>query len=489
MPGPAAEKAPEQRDAAAANEGRLSIDGPTDSERGCGLAYTELWLAQHLADFYGEDTKFCAERGSWFVWDNDAGLWRRDEQSLQTLRRIQTVCKASALFVRNDPRFGSEAAALRMARQIETARTVKGIEYLARSQPEVALAASSLDQDLWVLNTPGGLIDLRTGRVRSARREDYCTRTAAVALDEWGDCPEFFLFLEAITCGDEELQDWLQVFFGMLLTGDTSLHVLTMFIGSGRNGKSTLADLVLRIMGGYASKIASSVLMTDRHGNRHQTEIAQLMGLRAAFASEVNQGDRWDEAKIKELTGDEFLNARFMYRDNFVFRRTHRFLVLGNYRPQVTAIDPAIRGRLRLVPFRADFTGREDRELPERLWAEAGAILAWMVEGARLWCESRRLPPCKVIEDETGDYFESQSTVENWIELELELQGDARSKSGELYRAYRAWKEARGEFPLSLTVWGQTMAKRFKKRVSDGVWYLGVQLRHQQAGSDEGLPL
>ena len=142
---------------AAVNEGRLSSDGPTDSERDRGLAYTEVWLAQHFADFYGENMKYCAERGSWLDWSNDAGLWRRDEQSLRTVRCIQNVCKASALFVRNDPSFGSEAAALRMARQIETARTVKGIEFLARSQPEVALAASSLDQDIWVLNTPGGV--------------------------------------------------------------------------------------------------------------------------------------------------------------------------------------------------------------------------------------------------------------------------------------------------------------------------------------------
>lgn len=293
-----------------------------------------------------------------------------------------------------------------------------------------------------------------------------------------------------MTCGDGELVDWLQVFFGMMLTGDTSMHVLPMFIGSGRNGKSTLADLVLRIMGDYAAKIPSSVLMTDRHGNRHPTEIAQLMGIRLALASEVDQGSFWDEAKLKELTGDETLTARFMRGDFFSFRRTHRFLVLGNYRPQVKAVDPAIRGRLRLVPFRADFSGREDRTLPERLWGEAPAILAWMVNGAQAWADEQRLPPCRAIEDETGEYFESQSTVDNWIDLELDLSDRAaRTQSGVLYRAYREWKEGRGEYPVSQTTWGQTMQRRFKTVRSNGVRYVGVTLREQLGRGDGGLPL
>lgn len=451
------------------------------------LAYSELAIARDFADYYGPSYRFCAERGSWYWWEEETGTWRRDDQ-LRAMARVQEVCEEHARNARRDPELGGDAKCAMIARQLASSRTVRGVESLARALERVSLPAALFDRDPWALNTPGGLVDLRLGSVRPAVREDYCTRCTAVALDGVGDHPTFDRFLEEVTCGDAELVDWLQVFFGMMLTGDTSLHVLPMFIGSGRNGKSTLADLVLRIMGDYAAKIPSSVLMTDRHGNRHPTEIAQLMGIRMAVASEVDQGSFWDEAKLKELTGDDTLTARFMRGDFFSFRRTHRFLVLGNYRPQVKAVDPAIRGRLRLVPFRADFSGREDRTLPERLWSEAPAILTWMVNGAQAWADRQRLPSCKSIEVETGEYFESQSTVDNWIELELD-QSDpqARTQSGALYRAYRAWKESRGEYPLSQTTWGQTMARRFRKVVSNGVWYVGVSLRAQDLG-DGGLP-
>lgn len=441
------------------------------------LPFTEIWITEHFARFFGEEHKHCKDRG-WYYWDNDDGIWVSDAASLRTLRRIQDVCTAASVFARNDPNATSEAAAIRLARQIETAKTVKGVEFLARARPEVAVEAADFDADIWALNTPGGLVDLRTGRIRSAKREDYCTRTTAVAIDQWGDCPEFLAFLDAITCGDRELQDWLQTYLGLLLTGDISMHVLVMLIGAGGNGKSTLLDLVLRILNTYAVKIASSVLMSDRHGPKHLTEIAQLMGARVAVASEVNQGEYLDEARVKELTGDEYLNARFMYRDNFQFRRTHRLVVQGNHRPQIRAIDPALRRRIRFVPFRADFTGKEDRELPGRLWDEAGAILAWMVQGAQAWFEERRLPACKAIDDETAEYFQAQSTVDNWIDLELDQsKPEVRTKAGDLYRAYRAWKEERGEYPQSQTTWGAAMSRRFQKVVSNGVLYVGVCLR------------
>jgi putative DNA primase/helicase len=449
---------------------------------GVDLAYSEIAIAKEFAFFYGPDYRYCAERGSWYWWDD--GTWRRDDQ-LRTMGKVQDVCEGQAREARLDRAVGNDAKAAGLARQLASSRTVRGVELLARAIPMVAMSASQLDRDPWVLNTPGGLINLRLGVIRDTVREDFCTRCTAVAPDPERECPTFMQFLDDVTCGDRELVDWLQVFLGMLLTGDVSLHVLPMFIGSGRNGKSTLADLVLRIMGDYAAKIPSSVLMTDRSGNRHPTEIAQLMGVRLAVASEVDQGSFWDEAKLKELTGDETLAARFMHRDYFTFQRTHRFLVLGNYRPQVKSVDPAIRGRLRLVPFRADFSGREDRTLPDRLWAEAGAILTWMVNGAQAWCDEQRLPPCKAIDAELADYFDSQSTVDNWIDLELD-QADpaARTQSGALYRAYRAWKESRGEFPLSQTTWGQTLARRFRKVTSNGVWYVGVTLR---TPADPGL--
>lgn len=464
-------------------------EGVEAAMRTVDLVYSELAMAHDFAQFYGPDFRFCAERGTWYWFDDPVGTWRRDDQ-LRAMSKVQEVCEEHAKRAVLDASLGSDASASRMARQIASARTIRGVEQIARAMPAVALSASNFDRDPWVLNTPSGLWDLRLGVRRDTVREDFCTRCTGVAPDQVGqDCPTFLRFLDDVTCGDAELVEYLNVLCGMLITGDTGAHLLPFFFGAGGNGKSTLLDLLLRIMGDYAAKIPSSVLMSDRHGNRHPTEIAQLMGIRLAVASEVDQGSFWDEAKLKELTGDEILTARFMRGDFFTFKRTHRFVVAGNYRPQVKAVDPAIRRRLRLVPFRADFTGREDRTLADRLWQEAPAILSWVINGAQAWADERRLPACRAVDDETERYFESQSTVDNWIALELDTTDPAaRAKSGELYRSYREWKQGRGEYPQSQTTWGQVMQRRFDRVNSNGVWYVGVQLARHDRGAEE-LPL
>jgi putative DNA primase/helicase len=445
--------------------------------------YSELAIAHLFADIFGPDVRYCAEHGAWYWWDY--GTWRRDV-SLHVRSKVQEVCASKAGEAREDPTIDRPGAREILSRLIGSTRTVNGVEVAARAIEPLKMSTDVLDRDPWVLNTPGGLVDLRKGSIRPTRREDWCTRCASVTPDFEAECPEFERFMREITCDDLDLIDWLQVLLGMLLTGDIRLHLLPVIYGEGRNGKNTLFDLVLWIMGDYATKIPSSLLMTDRHGNRHPTEIAQLAGVRLALGSEISQGSFLDDAKLKELTGDEMLTARFMRGDFFTFQRTHRFVLLGNYRPQIKVIDPAIKSRIRLVPFRANFSGREDRDLPARLRDEAGAILAWIIDGARAWSDDPCLPACHAVDGETREYFESQSTVDNWIDVELDsTDTDARSWMRDLYPAYKAWKESRGEHPTSQTTMAQVLGRRFKKGTSNGTYYLGVRLKPRAANPDE----
>lgn len=256
---------------------------------------------------------------------------------------------------------------------------------------------------------------------------------------------------------------------------------MLFWIGQGRNGKNTLGDLVQDAMGDYARKVPTSTLMAKMHEG-HPTEIANLQGIRLALSSEINDGEHWNEARINEVTGDATLSARFMRGDLFTFQRTHKHLIYGNHRPQLRTVGDAIKSRIKIVPFKASFLGREDADLPRRLRENLGYVLAWLIEGHGKWLAAgKRLPSCEAVEAESADYFAAQSTVDMWLAERVQiLAPDDRNvlalpKGGDLYSDYAGWKRGRGENPVSMTRWAESL-RGFEKVKSSGVRYRGLLL-------------
>ncbi len=162
-----------------------------------------------------------------------------------------------------------------------------------------------------------------------------------------------------ITGGDEELIRFLKVALGACLSGAVEDHWLLFWYGVPRAGKNTLGELVEALMGDYARTIPTSTLMSKKFEG-HPTEMANLQGIRLATSSELSDGDHWNEARIKQLTGDSTLSARWIGGNFFKFERTFKLLVYGNYRPQLRSADE-VCARLKIVPFNISFLGREDR--------------------------------------------------------------------------------------------------------------------------------
>lgn len=93
----------------------------------------------------------------------------------------------------------------------------------------------------------------------------------------------------------------------------------------------------------------------------------------------------------------------------------------------------------------------------------------------------KRLPQCQAVEAESADYFAAQSTVDMWLAERVQiLTTDDRNvlalhKGGELYRDYAEWKKERGENPVSMTRWAESL-RGFEKVKSSGVRYRGLML-------------
>ena len=167
--------------------------------------------------------------GKWFLWDGTR--WRREETKLAYRWAHQ---KAKTLAAGTD-----NAKAIICAGK---AAFAAGVERLAQSDRAFAVTSEIWDADPWLLGTPGGTVDLRTGKIRAAAREDYITKTAAVAPADTPDCPLWLKFLNQACVADTGLIRFLQQWCGYSLTGSIQEHALLFVHGPGGNGKERLAQ-------------------------------------------------------------------------------------------------------------------------------------------------------------------------------------------------------------------------------------------------------
>lgn len=236
---------------------------------------------------------------------------------------------------------------------------------------------------------------------------------------------------------------YLQRLSAYMLTGETREHALVFFHGTGGNGKSVLLNLWLWIMGEYGTSAPMS-LFTEQKNESHPTELAGLRGARLVVANETEEGRRWAESRIKSMTGGDPITARFMRGDFFTYTPQFKVIIAGNHRPRFRNPDEAIRRRLHLVPFLQQFPN-PDRELPEKLRAEAPGILAWAIDGCRQWQEMGLQPPASV-RVATSDYLEAEDVLGAWLDECTVGDANAWASSNELFASWSAWAERHGEY-------------------------------------------
>jgi putative DNA primase/helicase len=218
----------------------------------------------------------------------------------------------------------SECSGLPVGTRIASAKTVAAVEQLAKADQDLAAKVDQWDTGRWLLNTPGGTVDLHKGTIAPHNPADYCTKLTAV--EPKGECPLWQNFLGEIFDGDNELIGFLQRLAGYALTGLTSEQALCFFYGTGGNGKSVVLATLGGILGDYHC-IAPIETFTSSRFDRHPTEIARLYGARLVTASETEEGRRWAESRIKEITGGGRVAARFMRQDHFEYEPQFKLVI------------------------------------------------------------------------------------------------------------------------------------------------------------------
>jgi putative DNA primase/helicase len=433
--------------------------------------YSDDALATRFAAAQTDSLRYVRASDQWLAWDERR--WKEDETQ-EAARRVQEFCKAEA----------TECGKLFMAQRIRSKRTREAVQYEAGVKQQLAANIDQWDTDPWILTTPDGVVDLRTGNLRPARHDDYCTKLAGATPD--ATQPKRWLrFLSEITRGDKTLQKYLQKVCGYCLTGETSEQALFFLYGTGANGKSVFVKTLLGVLGDYALVAAMDVFTATNH-LQHPTSVARLRGARLVTATETEDGSRWDEAKLKSITGGEPITAHFMRKDEFTFTPQLKLILTGNHQPRLRSVDEAIRRRIHLIPFGAYFPeALRDPRLSEKLREERGAILQWIISGCLQW-QAEGLEKPRAVVEATGDYMDTQDVIRNWLEAETESDPNAKVQPTEFYHAFRRWADGRGEYIPPLVQFSQQLADRgVQSKKSNGLrWVVGRRLKER--GSHRG---
>jgi len=439
-----------------ARKAHAQAQAPTAVPTGRGGLEDDVALA--FSAKYATDARYVHKWGTWLFWN---GVRWKPEETLISFHLARELC--------------------RVAENAEH-KTVAAVVGLARTDRRQAAVTSQWDANPWLLGTPKGTIDLRTGKLSPAKPDDYITKITSVAPSDEpprDGCPLWLTFLNRVTNGDEALQDYLQRVCGYCLTGDTTEDALFFHYGKGGNGKTVFLETITGILNDY-HEAADMELFVVTHSEKHPTDLASLRGARMVTAVETEEGKRWAEAKLKQMTGGDPIKARFMRQDFFTYIPQFKLQFAGNHKPAIRNVDIAISRRIHLIPWLVTIPKNErNKKLSDDLKSEWPGILHWMIEGCLAWQKDGLRPP-KAVNSATQEYLDSEDAMQNFFNDCCVIAKNEYDTFEHIWDGYVDWCEDCREYIGTKKAFGQKLKdKGFQLKRAAGkrkeYTYIGIR--------------
>ena len=352
--------------------------------------------------------------------------------------------------------------------------------------PHLAIVVGTLDSETYLLNTPAGTYDLRKGAdvVYPHKAEDYITKVTAVSPSDEG-MELWEAMLDVVFCGDQDLKSYVQQLAGLAAIGGVFAENLIIAYGEGRNGKSTLFNVIARVLGSYSGSLSADVLTNSCRRNI-KPELAELRGKRLVIASELEEGNGLNTAVLKQLCSTDPIYAEPKYRRPFSFIPTHLAVLCTNHLPSIGTMDTGTWRRIKVVPFNAVIQGdSEVKNYTEYLFKNAGgAILKWIMDGSKMVIENGyKIEVPDAVKSVVEEYRATNNDFREFLDSCCNVGDGYSIPSGELYTAYRSYATSQGFFPKNKQDFYSNLERAgfSKHRRSRGVVVMGLTLKTETA--------
>jgi putative DNA primase/helicase len=457
-----------------------NIADPQDKTVADGL---DFWFARRIAVEHGGVLKYVKQWKRWLHYSETEGRWVDDQTdtpvrlALQTTRRMAAEALALPFDSEARKKLWGHVCTFQQKKHLFAALE------LAKSQPEFFATADEWDADPYLLNCVNGVVDLRTGKLREHKPEDRMRNCTGVAFDPKAATPVWDEFLRRVQ-PNATIREFLQRAAGYSAIGKQLEHIFLICYGDGANGKTVFTNAIFEAQGDYSLR-AHAHLVVKTQFPQHDTIKAALFGKRLAVISETAEDDRLDEAKIKETTGGDRITGRRMREDPWDFPPSHTYWMHTNYKPEIRDESFGLWRRLLLIDWLVSIPkDQQDRSLPDKLRAEFPGILAWVVEGARLYCELGLKTPQEVILA-TDEYREDQDALKEWTS-QFEVHHAAFLSGKDAYADYVVWATAQGVKPWTNGVIKRKLNKKWPKKKVHGQRGYGVRRTTQTQSQELG---
>lgn len=449
--------------------------------------------AVQFIDTYGAKMRWCKEF-DWMFWDGQKWLIDAETEIKMLAMNFADSKFNGALIMEQTAtdKYTKKLAEAEMqrAKKLRTSAGKKDMmEQAATIQHEPD--ASSYDANPWDLNTPDGILDLRTGEMRDHDPEARCTKVTFCGLETTPEgISTWNKFIRYITRNDTDFAEYLQMLMGMAAVGKVYEEGIVISYGPGGNGKSTFFGAVSKVLGDYAKSLNADTV-TPLNGKPDENYIVMLRGVRLAVMGETDENAKLAVAGMKRISSQDNIIARQNYHAPLQFTPSHTLIMHTNHLPRLNSLDNGTKRRLAVAPFPATLPPEEVITDYMSILVEecGGAILRWIVDGAmKFHAAGCKLRKPAVVVQATADYISSEDAVQQFIEDECEVDPEYSVAAGYLYKKYTTWSEQNGMKPKSQTAFGRALAdKGFdkdradKKRVWKGLTHNTVEGAEENA--------
>ena len=348
---------------------------------------------------------------------------------------------------------------------------------IKESQHHVPITPDVLDTHKSLLNTPNGIVNLKTGELQPHDCKKFITKITNCEYTDKIDHPLWDLFLDDTFGGDRDLIRYIQKSVGYSLTGSTQEQCAFFCYGTGRNGKSTFLETISDALGDYVTNIQPETIMVKPGTTGPTSDIARLKGARFVNSAEPNEGVRLNEGLVKQLTGGDKVTASRKYENEFEFYPEFKLWMSTNHKPVIRGTDVGIWRRICLIPFTVCIPKEKvDKNLKYKLHQELPGILKWAVDGCLMW-QKEGLEQPQAVKQATAEYRSEMDVISAFIAECCIIGGNVVERAKPLFQAYAKWAKENNEYEMKSTKFGIELGKRFEKyHTRSGWYYRGIAL-------------